>query len=422
MAYSIVLLPFDFGVFFSPPPPSVVGRFSAASGAMIETAMGATGPGGLTLSFASAATPPTGSSTLLVSDVSGPGDVFRSGVLTAWPPSPATLTVVSVPVMTTAGVPLTRFSAARIAALVAPLVGTPVPIPGWIIATMGTLTAGTFIPTGLTIGGITVTTSAPNLITATITGTFAFTKLYFFPSTSIFTATVTLAVAPSGDAANKAHIFAISVVGSSFDPGFITPSISLALWMFAPLVAQVASGAIDGALNGAILSMVGTSLGGSASPVGAVTLSPTASICARRIIVLPGGVTVQMLVSDLLGPAIILPAPPLGPTPPLGTMRVSVTPTPVDDISNTYTVTVVNQATGSPIIGAAVKIETAGPTGASQTLSRTTNQSGIATFINTTLRFIDAPRGPRGHVDPDGVAPSLSVSFTGFTPVKQDLL
>lgn len=417
MAYSVNFSIFDPPSFFSPFPPTIVGRFSTASGAMIETVAGTTGPAGLTLGFASAATPPTGPSTLLVTDIGAPGDVFRSGVLTAWPPSPATLTVVSVPVTTAAGAPLTTFSAARIASLVAPLAGRPIPLPLWVIGTTTTLTGGAFIPTGMRIDGISVTTSAPNLITVTITGTFAFTKLYFFPATSIFTATVTLAVAPSGDAANKARIFAISVVGSALDPGFITPGISLALWMFTPLVAQIASSAIDGALNGEIMAMIGTSLGGSASPVGAVTLSPTASICARRIKVTPGGVTAQMVVSDVFGPPLILPAPPLG------TMLVTIAPDPVDDVAKSYSVQVVNQATGAPISGAAVKIRTGSPGGASQTLSRTTNQSGIATFLQTTLRYIETgPRGPGSGGATDLVSPSLTVTFTGFTPVKQNLL
>jgi hypothetical protein len=421
MAYSVRMSIFDFGSFFSPPPPTIIGRFSPASGPPIETTAATTTPAGLTIGFTSTGTPPTGPSTLLVTDAGTSGDVFRSGVVSAWPAGPATLTVVSVPVTSpTTGAPLTTFSTARIATMVAPLAGRRVPLPAWVIIVTSILTAGTFIPTGMTISSVAVATSAPNLITVTITGTFAFTKFYFFALTSIFTATVTLAVAPSGDAGNRARIFAVSVASSVLNPGFITPGISLTLWMFAPLVAQIAAGAIDGAINGAIMSMVGTSLSGSGSvsPVGAVTLSPTASICARRITVLPGGLTAQMIVSDVLGPAIILPAAPLG------TMAVSIAPTPVDDdMANSYSVLVANQATNVPISGADVRIRTGSDAGAAQTLSRTTNQSGVATFLKTTIRYMErGPRGPGSDGDMELVAPSLTVTSSGFTSVKRNLL
>lgn len=440
MAYPITIFTIPLGSFFPPAGTSISGRFSAATGAMIETVMGVTGVGGgLTVTFGTAATPPTGSATLLVSDVSGPGDVFRSGVMTIWPPSPATLTVVSIPTVTTPGMPvppptgspLTRFGTAEIAALVAPLAGRPVPIPLWVIGMSATLTGGTFIPTGMTIGGVAVATSAPNLITATITGTLFFTKFYFFAVSSGFTATVTLAVTPSGDAVNKARVFAFSVVGSSLNPGFISPGISLTLWMFTPLIAKLAEGAIDNALNGAIMSKVGSAVAklnpaasGSAATAGAVTLSPTASICARQVVVTTSGIAVQMLVSDLLGPAIILPKPAPPPPLPKGKMLVSITPKPVANISKAYVVKVLDQATGAAIVGASVAIRTgrASGTGAWIVVSGTTGMSGETPPLTATLRYKRVRQGSGRDADIDLVSPTLTVSMDLYATETMDLL
>lgn len=407
---------------------------------MIDTAMGSTAPGGgLTVNFASAATPPTGSATLLVSDISGPGDVFRSGVMTAWPPSPATLMVLPIPPVTTPGMPvppptgspLTRFNTAQIAALVAPLAGRPVPIPVWIIGMATTLTGGTFIPTTMTIGGVTIKTAAPNLITATITGTLFFTKFFFFAVSSGFTAEVTLAVTPSGDAVNKARVFAFSVAGSSFNPGFISPGISLTLWMFAPLLVKIFEGEIDKALNGAIMGMVGSAVAkfspagpGSSAPSGAVTLSPTASICAQQVFATPGGIAAQMMVSDLFGPLIVLPKPPAPPPKPKGKMLVSITPKPVANVSKAYVVKVLDQATGAVIVGASVDIRTgrASGTGAWIVVSGKTGMSGETLPLTVALRFRQVRLGAGRDADVDMVSPTLTVSMETFDTEVVDLL
>jgi hypothetical protein len=404
---------------------------------MIETVMGSTAPsGGLTVNFASASTPPSGQATLLVSDISGPGDVFRSGVMTAWPPSPATLMVLPIPPVTTPGMPvppptgspLTRFNTAQIAALVASLAGRPVPIPVWIIGMATTLTGGTFIPTAMTIGGVTIKTAAPNLITATITGTLFFTKFFFFAVSSGFTAEVTLAVTPSGDAVNKARVFAFSVAGSSFNPGFISPGISLTLWMFAPLLVKIFEGEIDKALNGAIMGMVGSAVAkfspagpGSSAPSGAVTLSPTASICAQQVFATPGGIAVQMMVSDLFGPLIVLPKPPPKPK---GKMLVSITPKPVANVSKAYVVKVLDQATGVAVVGASVDIRTgrASGTGAWIVVRGTTGMSGETLPLTVTLRFRQVRSGAGRDADVDMVSPTLTVSMDGYDTETQDLL
>ena len=442
MAYSITIVTLPFGTFFPPAPTSVIGRFSAANGTMIETVMGSTASGGkLTVNFVSAATPPTGQATLLVSDISGPGDVFRSGVMTAWPPSPATLMVLPIPPVTTPGMsvppptgsPLTKFNTAQIAALVAPLAGRPVPIPLWIIGMSTTLTGGTFIPTAMTIGGVTIKTAAPNLITATITGTLFFTKFFFFAVSSGFTAEVTLAVTPSGDAVNTARVFAFSVAGSSFNPGFISPGISLTLWMFAPLFVKILESEIDKALNGAIMAMVDSAVAkfspaalGSSAASSAVTLSPTASICAQKVSVAPGGITVQMLVSDLFGPLIVLPKPPPPPPPPKPKrkMLVSITPKPVANVSKAYVVKVLDQATGAVIVGASVDIRTgrASGTGAWIVVSGKTGMSGETLPLTVTLRFRQVRVGAGRDADVDMVSPTLTVSMETFDTEALDLL
>jgi hypothetical protein len=95
MAYTIGFTFFDLGGFYSAGIPAFTGVLSEVP-PLIPTLTAATTPASARLSYPSASDPPTPPGVfgfLHVTDPTGPGDFFRSGPVTAWPPSPANLNV-----------------------------------------------------------------------------------------------------------------------------------------------------------------------------------------------------------------------------------------------------------------------------------------------------------------------------------------
>jgi len=385
-------LPSVTGSIFAPPPPS-----GTAATPLATTTSAAATPA--TLSFTSAAVPPAGSSSVLVTDPSVGGDILRSGIAAALP-VPGTGTVITVPTISLTA----AFVAGRVAAAVP--VGVTA-IPTWVSILSGVLSLGTLIPTAIVVLPPIVTLGAGS-ITATVTGTVV-ARTFFFTTTMTFGLTVTFTPLPSGDPTAREHVIRV-VPGAATITGVgpIGAAIS-------PLVASVAAKMVEDAINSLIATMAASTV----STMG-FGLTPTAAVCARRIVITPAGIALSAILSDLLGPAVL---------PLAGNLSISISPTPVVNALTSYTITVTNSATGAPVPMANVTLHNFTAAGVAQTTTVTTNAAGQATF-NVALRtkkttIVVINQGEGGPVREREVIespPTLAVTASGFNSVTMPLL
>jgi hypothetical protein len=267
-------------------------------------------------------------------------------------------------------------------------------------------------PTGITLGGMSVTPSPPNLVLVTVVGTLFF-RQFFFSTSTPFTANIALSVAPSGDVVDKSRIFSIRVAGAGLNPGVITPGMNLVLSILAPIVAQFAAGEIEKLVNAEIdkeARKAVTQLDASAS------ISSAAALCAHLVTITPGTLAIEILLSNPLGPALFRPVPVAA----TGEFSVSVTPAPLEGSSRAYTIRVADTATGAGVEGAALEIATFSSTGAPQSIRAITVSGGTAQ-LTATLRFKRVRIGG-GTGTTEHIAPSLTVSKSGFATLVQELL
>ena len=154
MPYIADLFPIDLGEFIGI-GPALSGTFTNVSpGPATDTAAAST-TAPFRLSFASATPPPPGVAALHVANSGPVGDLFRSGPMTAVPPSPGTVTAISVPTS------LTTLLTPAITAMAARLGGIPLTPPGWVVGLMAAMSLGAFIPVTGAILGITPAVNTP---------------------------------------------------------------------------------------------------------------------------------------------------------------------------------------------------------------------------------------------------------------------
>jgi len=391
-------LPTMRGSIFSPPPPS------GSAATPIDTATNA--PGTMSLPFMSSAVPPAGSSALLVRQTAttpiGPGDLFRSGVLGAYPTPPTgTLTLYTPP---GGAVGLSAGALATAAAGLAPAV---FPVPGGVQFLAGLLTGGMSIPLALTVAAVTLTTGA-GTITLTITGTMTARQGIFFLIISGFTLTVTLTAAPSADPTDPSRVVAITPTASTLVaggiPGFVTSTV-------APAIGGFIASMLESRVNGMIMAAAPGALAGSG-----MMLTPTAKISALRITITASGISLLPVLGDFFGPGLV-PIP--------GNLNVSISPTPVVGVQHSYVVTVTNSVSGAPVAGATVKLVnyTATTPQTAVTTTKTTNALGVTPPFTVSLHF-KKQRIVHGANDSETelFPPTLTVSASGFNTVVIDLL
>src|SRR5262249_20424510 len=153
--------------------------------------------------------PPTGSSALLVRETAIGGDLFRSGVLGAYPTPPTgTLTLITPP-GGAVGVPTSA-----LAATAAGLAPAMFPVPGGVQFLAGLLTGGMIFPRALTVAAFPLT-PGPGTITLTVPGIMPARQGIFFVIAHAFPLTVTLTAAPSADPTDPSRVVAVTMTAST---------------------------------------------------------------------------------------------------------------------------------------------------------------------------------------------------------------
>lgn len=398
MPYVCSLLPIDLGGFFASTPPVLSGRFTPVGGSPPASFVLPNPAAPFTVSFPTAVPPPPGAVTIHLTDV---GDIFRSGPMTALPPSPGLVTAVSAPLSATT-FPITAL-VPRLAALT-PLMLFP---PSWMTTVTAVATGGAFTPTVGAITGLVPTLGVPaGTLALTLTGFFSGRAWFTIPTTFTFTGTINLTPRPSGDANDRARVLSVAVNSVSLSAnGF-----GVFLGLLGPFVGGLLGPLIESALNG----LIGTTVASGISGLGLI-LSPTSVLSARRVTIAPSGIALQLVLADLLGPAVILPPPP----PKL--FAVAVAPVPQAAVPQTYTVTVTEAATGAVVPGADVALHNFPNNGPVVTQHKTTDALGHAVFAVTLEgRFLDIEH--KGHEREKFLAPSLTVTKAGFFSLTRKLL
>lgn len=406
MPYTLTFSLIDGGDYYTAGLPTLTGtitnpRLTGGNGAAFDATISAP-PAFLTLAFTSPAVPPATACAVLTTDnTRSGGDWLRSGVLTALPASPATATIYTFPT-----VPIT---AATVAAAAAAAAIKPTIVPGWLRWVVGILTAGLYIPLVYVLPAPTVTLGA-GTITATVAGFLAVRVFYFGVITTGIGITVTMTPAPSHDAEVPSRVLSTNITASSF-----ASSLSVLAGLGTALATEVAS-TIESTVNSTIIS-----LGHAAAAARGFQITSTAVFSARAITVTPTGISLQVVLCDLWGPAL---------TPLPGTLSATIAPPPKEASPQSYTVTVVDSVTGAPVPMATVTLYNYDVNGNPSNMSATTNASGQAQFTVTlhskkVTKFITSTSvGPDGKPDrePERVTttlpPTLTVDAAGYTSIR----
>ena len=128
--------------------------------------------------------------------------------------------------------------------------------------------------------------------------------------------------------------------------------------------------------------------------------------------VLPSGINLQLLLSDLWGPAVV-------PTP--GTLAISIAPQPRAGVAHAYTVTVTNAANAMPVAMAALTLHNYDIHGAAvSTPPATTDAAGTHVFnvtlysktitVEVTSTYFDNSGKP--HREPERVTKTFSPTLS----------
>jgi hypothetical protein len=398
----------DLGGFYSGGLPILTGSFLnpplvGGSGAAFDTATSSAATP-LTLTFSSSAVPPAVAFSVLVNDTTTGGDWVRSGVLTALPPSPDMPGVYSIPT-----IPISAAAVAMAAGTLLP----PTIVPGWIRWLSGIVTAGSYIPLVAVLPAPTVTLGTGTLSVA-VTGSLAVRVFYFGVKTFTFGLTTTVVPAPSADSGVPSRVLSMNPTLTSFVSAMsIIPGLG-------GFLASVVASQLEAAVNDTIVSR-----GHAVASTRGLRLTSTAIFSARRVTVLPSGITLQLMLVDLWGPAVV-PIP--------GTLAVSITPPPQASVPHAYTVTVTNSVTGSPILGATLTLHNYDVHGTAASSTGTTNAAGQFAFnvtlhsktITVTVSTTDTDDRGKPHREPERVTrtlvPTLSADAAGFNSVTLALL
>jgi hypothetical protein len=347
-----------------PPDPSVPIPGAAPTSVLFPAALSGVLPASVVLSDAGAAT----------------GQLFRSGEVTL-PPSPGQVTVLTA----VGAIPSTA-----VTAFGASLGGTQLSTP---IADGVKLLLGAFLgfgpPEAITITSATVTANAGSL-SVSVSGSLTYRFFLFVPITQTFTIGTTVTIAPSGDGIRTERI--VSVV-----PGGTTLTLPTVPF---PIPFDVLNGTLTNTLepviNRAIVNAVDANL---RARTPSMRRTPTCVISARTVRISSAGISAQIMLADFGPAAVALPR----------TLAMSVTPTPVPNVQQTYTFRVVDRADQSPVAGATVALTNRNPT---TTQTRLTDAQGNATFA-VTLRAQTLGGGARPDRDPRVLQPYAVATAPG---------
>lgn len=365
MAYTAHITVADLGSFFPAGNPP----FASSLAAPLNAAPIPGVPGGAPslFSFAGTASPPTQPGAILVTDASGPGDIFRSGPVLNWPNPPAEIMAYTVPLGPTTAFPsfagVGRFTYAALATLVAGKLPTSIDIPSWVEIPSLFLTGSKFNPAKAWISTVSFmqSTTGPGIIRALFGGWFDDSA---GQNAVNFTGSVDLRLAASGDGTDRDKVIAITAFNVSLvvDPFGATPVGWALIGLLAPLLADTLSDRLSGYVNDAIASTAaGVNLVGIAPG-----LTPTWTLSARSITVAPAGITVQLIASDMARARWLM---------------ATVTPQPTATTAAVnYTVTVEDTLTHAAIAGATVTLHDPTPTGSGVNVSHVTDANGQAVF------------------------------------------
>jgi len=421
MTYSFQPQILDFGVFFRGHDPD--GRTSYPLFALAAAGSAPGLPASVSFKPADASvvvpgilSPPGPSATIHITDPSGPGDVFRSGLQTSWPREPVTLMIFALPrgpsaaLGTTTG---TTFSYGSLAARAAVPIAVTVPTGFQIAIGAGSLSG--FVPRRIVITGVTITqlAGATDAVTISFTGKVDYRQLVFIARTSLFAGTINVAISPSGNASNTADVVHATTSGFTFSIPDFGPLAGPAIAGFGSLFAGVLSGVITAAINTGIARSVAEA---AANPqIGGMVSGLVPSV--RRVATSPTALTLDIYASGLF------PQPAVQPV--LRDLAVAISPAPVADTAGQYTVTVTDRLNHGAIAGATVTLKNYASRNALQpgSTSFTTDAHGHAS-IHATLHFglRPDPRGRNGVPDGTLLPPTLTVTAAGHNPHSQDLL
>jgi hypothetical protein len=230
---------------FSPPPPS--------GSAVTPIATATNTSSNLLLPFTSAAVPPTVASALLVGEtVIFRGDLFRSGVLSAYPSPPTgTLTLITPPPPSSV-----TLLTSDLAALVGGFAGTTFVFPNDVRIGAAALTGGLLIPLTAAIATVTLTPAAGTL-TLVVTGTLRVRQGFLLVVTHAFTLTMMLTAAPSADPTDVSRVVSIGVTATTLTatgvPGFLTAAVAPSMGSYlAPQIESLVNGQINQKAQGAL--------------------------------------------------------------------------------------------------------------------------------------------------------------------------
>jgi len=251
-------------------------------------------------------------------------------------------------------------------------------------------------------------------LSVVVTGSLAVRVFYFWVRTFTFGLTTTVVPAPSGDSGVPSRVLSMTPTVTSF-----LSAMSMIPGLGGFLTSVVAS-QLESTVNETIVSR-----GHAVASTMGLQLTSTAIFSARRITVLPSGITLQLMLVDLWGPAVV-PVP--------GTLAVSITPRPQASAPHSYTVTVTNTVTGSPIPGATLTLHNYDIHGTAATSTGTTDAAGQFVFnvtlrsktITVTVTTTDTDDRGKPHRESERITrtlvPTLSVDAAGFNSVTLALL
>lgn len=414
MAYTLGITVLDFARIYPAGNPS----FSASLTIFGRTPVSATSGGApTTVLFTTSSSPPTNAGALLLTDPTGPGDLFRSGTVINWPSEPAFITAYTVPLSPVPALPgfagVGRFSYTQLATLVSSKLPMSFEVPWWMTFLCALFTAFKFMPGRVWISSISFlqSTTGPGIIRAVFGGFIDDTA---GESGVNFGGSVDLKPTPSGNAFDATKVIEITAFNLSLN---IDPvGASLGPWAVAGVLAPLFAGNLSGPVSDMVNGVIASTVAGMNVPGIAPGLSPTWTISARNVTVAASGIVIQTIASDMPRPHLLM-------------ATVVPQPAPTTTAVN-YTVTVADTVTGAAIAGATVTLHNFTQTGATADVTGVTDANGQAVFNIAlhTKRMIAVTSGgtnrdgkPEREPERISESPTISVTANGYVGLRRPL-
>jgi hypothetical protein len=380
----------DLGSFYSTNPPLTGKIFSLPlanpSAAPTDTATANTST--LTMTFAATAGTPTGAMGLLIQDPTSPtvgGDFFRCNEAPL-PPSPGSLASYTIPAAATS------FTTDTLQSMINNELPLRLPLDPDLVRAIGAATGGVVVLNSAAITSLSIKMTPPNMAFTSI-GSLTFGPFGAGGSSVTFTMSATLSIQPSHDLLLAERALAIKASSPDFKVIGLDPNVASLLQGWA---GDRTAQELEDRLNAVIASQLAP-----AAAAHGLQLTKTAVASAQRVVIAPGGMTLAIVIADLLGLALV--ALPI-------TIRIDVAPSPIGRSGSFthYVVTVTDAKTGKGVSGAQVKLTNFDVSRRTLTEIKPT-LDGICRF-DATLREKVVP-----HTGLD-VAPSIEVSPTPSSP------